>query len=364
MYKGSDSVFRLSLIGIAFILIFFLLIMFSRMYASADIARTEAVARLGQQQETALFQASQQAFESARQELQPLLQEGGMDTDKVIQGLLDKAKVEAELATEKKRVQELNTQIMGLAEAEKALTQASRLPVLDGASAETLVSALELRARMERELLAAASQGASKLPDNEITSRALAAIRFKRNIETLVESELGLPLIPGQEAAWEQWLIADSQLFKSTLDGLGTKTAAGENAIDATDSTLRGQLAFLRARLELHNDKALPPCWFDDASRVQYLLEIELRPGNVITKSAWPSEREASAKSIPGITRLLTRDPQPYPAFMERIRAIARHGGQQCRYSVQVKDSIRSGMRSEKIHQELEQFLHLVDLPR
>ncbi|MDR2925646.1 MAG: hypothetical protein LBU76_06845 [Azoarcus sp.] len=363
MYRGGDSVFRLSLIGIAFILIFFLLTMFSRMYASADIARTEAVARLGQQQETALLQASQQAFESARKELQPLLQEGGMEADKVIQSLLDKAKVEAELATEKKRTQELSAQVMGLSEAKKILTQASSTPVLNSANAEALVSALELRARMEQELLATPGQSASKLTDNEIVSRALAAIRFKRNIETLVESELGLPLMPGQEAAWEQWLIADSQLFRSALDGLGTKTAAG----GATDSALRGQLAFLRTRLASHNDKTLPPCWFDDASRVQYLLEIELRPGNVIVKSAWPPEREDAAQSIPGITQVLNRGPQPYPAFMEKARAIARHGGhggQQCRYSAQVKDSVRSGMRSEKIHQELEQFLHLTDLPR
>ena len=50
MYRGSDSVFRLSLSGIAFIFIFLLLIVFGGMYANADLERKEAVERLEQRQ--------------------------------------------------------------------------------------------------------------------------------------------------------------------------------------------------------------------------------------------------------------------------------------------------------------------------
>ncbi len=373
MYRGNDSVFRFSLIGIAFILVFFLLIVFSRMYTDADVGRTEALARLNQrQQEDALPQA-QQAFESARQELQSRLSEEGVKVDEVIRGLLDKAKTEAELVTEKKRVQELGAQLTGLSEAKKVLTQASRTPVLDGTSAEALVSALELRARLEQEFTS--GQGDAKLTDSEIISRTQAAINFKRNIETLVEKELGLPLVPGQEPAWEQWLIADSQLFRSSLGGSGTSSAAGGgSARSGGDAALRAQVAFLRARLKAHDDDVAPPCWFDDAGRVQFLLNIGLsRTGSgrvstrsviVTVKSAWPPTREASAQEIRGVKQLLAREQMSYEAFKTNASAIAQASGQQCRHSVQVEEDLRDGMRSEKILQELETFFHVVVLPR
>lgn len=359
MYRSGDSVFRLSLVGIAFILICFLLIMFSRMYTDADVARTEALARLSQRQQEAPQPLALRAIESAKQELQAQLSEVGADPDKVIRDLLDKANLESELATEKKRVQELGAALMGLTEARKILTLASRTPILDGASAEELVSALELRTRLEQEL----GTTETRLASNEIASRALAALNFKRNIETLVETELGLPFVPGQEPAWGRWLVADSQSFKSVLNNTGAEN--NQRAANAEDATLRAQLNFLRARLD---NNVAPPCWFDRTGRPQPLLTIELqRSENVLVKPAWPPQRKASALAIPGIEQLLPRKQQqaqmPYSTFKEHASAIAQRTNQQwCRYSVQVTDNLRNGRRSEKVHQELEVFFHLVPL--
>ncbi|MCL1825155.1 MAG: hypothetical protein FWG26_04305 [Betaproteobacteria bacterium] len=373
MYRGNDSVFRFSLIGIAFIFIFFLLIVFSRMYTDTSMVRTETLVRLDQQQEGALPLAQQEAFEVARQELQDQLSEEGINANEVIRALLDKAKMETELATAKKRIQELGAQLMGLNEARKVLTQTSRTPVLDGTSAELLVSALELHARLEQEFLST-TPSADKLTDSEIISRALAAVYFKRNIETLVERELGLPLVPGQDPAWEQWLLTDSQSFKSLLAESATSRAIGggsaSRATDGGNSALRAQIAFLRARLEGHGDRATPPCWFDSAGRAQLLLSIELslpRSGstninnvNVTVKPAWPPGRENSARAIPGIKQINSNQPYTYANFKEELaHNIAQHGGQQCRYSVQVSDKLRRGMLSEKIHKDLETFFHL-----
>ncbi|MCL2644429.1 MAG: hypothetical protein FWD51_03110 [Betaproteobacteria bacterium] len=367
MYRGGDSVFRLSLVGIAFILICFLLIVFSRMYTDVEVARTEALTRLDKRQQENTQPLAQQAFESARQELEAQLLEAGANPDKVIGDLLDKTKIETELATEKKRVQELGAQLAGLGELKKILTQASKTPVLDGTSTESLFSALELRARLGQELLST-SGSETRLTDNEIAYRALAAVNFKRNIEALVEAELGLSLVPGQESAWEQWLIADSQQFKTALSKSDPGTASARSRAGNEDtSMLRAQVNFLRARLETHGDRFVPPCWFDNTGKIQYLFTIELRPGrpeSVVVESAWPPARETSAQAIPGIKPLLTRKQMPYTTFKERANSIAQHAGKQCRYSVQVIDNLRSGMRSERVHQELEPFFHLVDMPR
>jgi rRNA maturation endonuclease Nob1 len=367
MYRGGDSVFRLSLVGIAFILICFLLIAFSRMYTSADVARTEAMTRLNRLQQEGTLPLTQQVFESAQKDLQAQLSAMGADPDRVIRDLLDKAKTETELATEKKRVQELGAQLAGLTEVRKVLTRASRTPVLDGTSIETLASALELRARLEQEFLIMSDQDTTKLTDSEISSRTLAAINFKRNIETMVERELGLPLVPGQEPAWGQWLLSDSSSFKSMLNGLTTNGTehSPRKAGNEDNNTLNAQINFLRTRLETHGDKTAPPCWFDNAGKVQFLFTIELLPrtgNNITVKSAWPPAREASAQAIPGINQILTMRNQTYANFKDRARSIAQYNGQ-CRYSVQVIDRLNSGMRSEAIHKELETLFHLVSLP-
>jgi hypothetical protein len=369
MYRGGDSVFRLSLIGLAFIFICFLLIVFSRLYADADVARTEALSRLDRFQQEGALPLTQQVFESTQKELQTQLSELGVNPEKVIHDLLDKSKAEAELATERKRVQEFSVQLAGLTETRKILTQASRNPVLDGKSVETLASALDLRTRLEQELLLTPHDpNATGLSDGEIASRALAAINFKRNIETLVERELGLPFVPGQEPAWEQWLLSDSTLFRSTLTGLAASTAgnAPRGAGSEDSNALHGQINFLRARLETHNDKTTPPCWFDNAGRVQFLFTIELLPrasNHVTVKSAWPPARETTARTIPGVDQILTLRNQTYESFRDRARKVARHSGPQCRYSVQVIDRLNHGMRSERIHKELETLFHLVNLP-
>jgi hypothetical protein len=368
MYRGGDSVFRLSLIGIAFIFICFLLIVFSRLYVGADVARKEAETRLTRlQQKEDSLPLTQQALESAQENLQAQLSEMGVDSEQVIRDLFNKTKAEAEqeLVDERKEVQKLRTKLAGLEKIEKTLIQASRTPVLDGKGVETLASAFELRTRLEQEFLSMSDPNMTRLTDSEIISRTLAAINFKRNIETLVEVELGLPLVPGQEPAWERWLLDDSDLFKSTLGKLaaGAAVNAPRAAGNEDANTLRAQVSFLRARLETHNDKAAPPCWFDNGGRVQSLLTIELlRNGNVTVKSAWPRARETSARAIPGINQLLAARSQSYENFIKsHARNIARHGGQECRYSVQVIDRLNHGQRSERIHKELETLFHLVN---
>jgi len=322
MYRGNDSVFRFSLMGIAFILIFFLLILIVRM--PSDVSAEPAP--LDKHSQT---------------DANP---EGAQSTG---------------LSIEKRRIRELEAQQKGLTELRKVLTHSSRTPVLDGTSEEALISALELRAHLEQALRRDGSQATSgqdsdRLSDSVITSQALAAIDFKRSIESLVKRELGVSLVPGQEPAWEQWLV-------STLDRLDARGAEEKSDPRA----LSAQIAFLRDRLDAN---VAPPCWFDAAGRVQSLLAIELHPGRpekISIKPLVPRMRVDSASDIPGLKELQEARQMPYPAFKESARAIAQHSSKQwCRHSVQIADHLRSGMQSERIHRELENFFHLVILPR
>ncbi|MDR1661529.1 MAG: hypothetical protein LBR95_03755 [Azoarcus sp.] len=373
MYRGSDSVFRLSLIGTAFIFILFLLIIFGWMYTDADMSRTEALARLDKRQQENALPLAQAAFESTRRELQTQLTATGANADEIIQRLLDKTAAEAEAAALKTRVQELNTQLAGLSEIKDILAQASKSSTLDGATEEALLSALELHARLKQKILTlppAPGQSAPSEPsDSEVTAQALMALELLRQIETQLEKELGQPLAPGQEAVWAKWLI-DTRLQPAPDGGAANKTAtrpeppARDNAPPPTRQRPEVNLAALPTRLGTQSSNTAPPCWVDRRGSAQFLLTLELRPGGVQVSPAWPPEREAEARAIPGIERLLTRSLIPYNNLNERIRPVAQHSGKQCHHTIQVREKLRDAMRSERVHQQLEALFNLTHLPR
>jgi hypothetical protein len=227
-----------------------------------------------------------------------------------------------------------------------------------------------------------------ELTDNEIFSQALAALELRNQIEAQLEKELGQTLAPGQEAVWAEWLLR-TRLSPQQAPGGGNagnaarpragggeinaaarqpppapQPAAAAAAVIAQPPPAGVDIASLNTRLGTQSNATVLPCWVDRAGNVQFLLSFELRPGSVLVSPAWPPEREAEARAIPGIGQLLGRGPLPYDLFSDRIRPIAQHGGSQCHYAVQVKDNMRDAMRSERVHQQLEMLFNLSHSPR
>jgi hypothetical protein len=374
-----------------------LLVVFGWMYADADISRTEALARLDKRQQENALPLAHEAFESARRELQTQLAATGVNADEAIQRLLDKTKAEAETAALKARVQELNTRLAGLAEVQDVLALAGKSSTLNGATEETMLSALELRSQLKQKILALSSaseqSGQRELTDSEISTQALMALELLRQIETRLEQELGQPLAPGQETVWAKWLI-ETRL--SPLPDSGNANAAPPQPA-APETRTRNNAAAApppaapvpvpppapapvsaSARpqpdnadpvpqpisLGAQNTITAPPCWVDVAGNTQLLLTFELRSGTVQATPAWPPEREAEARAIPGIERLLARSPIPYKNLHDLIQPVAQHSGKQCHYTIQVREKLRDAMRSERVHQQLEALFNLTHLPR
>jgi hypothetical protein len=354
MYKGNDVVFRLSLTEIAFVLVFIVLIVLGGMFSEAELEHTETLTRLGPNAQPEAPVYASEDFENMRRELQAQLTGAGVNADDVIRRMLDNTKTTAQVTALNSRVHDLNAQLAALTGIKEFLSQAGKSPSMSGATEETLVSSLELRALLDRKIRevteAETGQAAPRrLNEREVSAQAKMAVEFWYQVRTALEKEFGQELVPGQEAKWAQWLV----------DGQGPKSLTDKESV-----LLRAQLAFLRSRLETHGDSATPPCWFDETSgRVQFLFSLELRPGNVLVTPAWPPEREADARAVVGIEPLLRQSgPIPYDRFTERARNIMQRNKNACLYSVQVKDSIRSGLRSEKAHQQLETFFHTVSV--
>lgn len=364
MYRGSDSVFRISLSGIAIIFIFFLLVVFGWMFSDANQQRKEALERLTQRQQEDSLPLAREALANARQELSDQLRGSGKNLeqiDEIIAKLTDKAAVETEVAALKARVQELNARLEGLTEVREIIAQAGKSPSLNGATEEELLSALELRARLEQQILASGRVTQRELSDNEVSAQATAALNFRAQVEARLERELGLTIAPGQEATWAQWLV-DTRMARLP-PGLSV-TQGNARARDRTPAPADGgQVVSLPTRLGPQHSNDSTPCWVDRAGDPQFLLTIELRPRDVAVTPAWPPAREQEARAIDGIDRLLVKS-LAYKTFYDRIKPVGKHSGNQCRYAVRVKENMRSGELSERAYRQIDPLFYVVVLPR
>jgi hypothetical protein len=359
MHQRNDSVFQLSLTEIAFTLVFILLILLGWMYSDAENKRQDALAKL---KDAEVLPHAQQALESIRSTIHSELAATGADPNEVIQRLLENSKTAAHVAALQSRVEELDAALTALAEV-KAVLQQTGDAVPGGAPEAALLSALELRARLEQKLLEPNASSASakrekpeapspperKLSDQEIATKAMAALELHQKLERELTEQLAKSIESGQEGA----------LAKSLVDALKDNHAK-ENA------DLRGQLANLKRRLEARGGRDYPPCWAEEATgKVQFLFSVEVRPDAVAVAPAWPPSREADAKALPFVEDILTKRPHSYEEFRERVRGIFQQSdARQCRHYVQLRSTIPDAVQSDRARLMVESFFYKVERAR
>jgi hypothetical protein len=106
---------------------------------------------------------------------------------------------------------------------------------------------------------------------------------------------------------------------------------------------LRGQVAFLKGKLEGKGGRDYPPCWAEESSgRIQYLLAIEITDHGLVVKSAWPESRKTDAQALPGIDALTTAQTTfQLRAFKSAMQGIDEHSRKRnCRHYVVMRNSV------------------------
>lgn len=359
MRQRNDSVFQLSLTEIAFTLVFILLILLGWMYFDAEKQRQDALAKL---EDAEILPHAQEALESVRSALRSELSEMGADPNEVIKRLLEKSKTAAHVAVLQARVEELDAQLTALSEV-KAVLQQTGDAAPGGATEAALLSALELRARLEEKILASNADPASpepgkpeppsppqgKLSDDEIATKAMAALELQQKLAQELTDQLAKSIELGQEGA----------LAKSLVEALKSNYAK-ENA------DLRGQLANLKRKLEARGGRDYPPCWAEEATgKVQFLFSVEVRPDAVAVVPAWPPSREADARALPFVEDILTKGPHSYGEFRERFRGIFQQSdARQCRHYVQLRSIIPDAVQSDRARLMVESYFYKVERAR
>jgi len=376
MYRGNDSVFRLSLTGIAFIFVFFLLVVLGWSHQDANLERDAAKARLAHRADDP---QTLRAFEDASRELRIQLADRGVSPEEAIKKLTDKVRAERDVAESTEEIKNLRAQLNSLADIKALLARTGKST---GIVDEALFSAIELRARLKDKILGANERSdAGAGGDEEILAQTLAALDFRRDLEARLSKKLGgQVVVAGQETQWVQWLVnganpatapagANAPLPVASAASVPPAVSAPPiasvppverapanigNAGDTVD------LAALPTRFGQQGGSAAVPCWIDRwTNQVQFLFSIELNRRNVVVKRAWPAALHDVARTIPGVNGLLAR-PLSYEAFYKLIPPVAKHSGDQCHYAVRIKENMRSGVLSEKAYRQLEPLFYIV----
>jgi len=132
------------------------------------------------------------------------------------------------------------------------------------------------------------------------------------------------------------------------------------------NSDLRGQMAFLKKRLDARGGRDYPPCWANESGKVEFLFAIELLPDFITVTQAWPIKREADAKALPGITTALAQahSYSSLPAAIQGIFNWSRTQDPECRHYVQIKSSIPDAVKSDRARLMVENYFYKVEARR
>jgi hypothetical protein len=192
-----------------------------------------------------------------------------------------------------------------------------------------------------------------QLSAEEVRKRARQSIEGNEAIRRELQRALGREVARGREDEALRRLIDASGVTK-------TEVLAKENA------DLRGQVMFLRNRLEARGGRDYPPCWADESGKVEFLASIDLRPDAIVVAPAWPAKREADAKALPGIQELLDGS-HTFAEFQSRVSGVfdwSRKQDPQCRHYVQLRSNISDAVQSDRARLMVENYFYKVELRR
>lgn len=358
--RGDDQVFQLSLTEIAFVIVFLLLLLLGWMVFNTQGGRSHALGPTASVADTTAVIA---AAERAGNELDELVRQSGTaDRADVISRLIEREKLSAVNTALRARIEELDHTLSALTEVRNAIvaekakdggaaTDAVRREILTGLAVAAAVrqSLIEPRARQER-----GGTSAQHVPSREtLLTEARSAIALKAAIERRLQTELGRKLEAGTEGVLAAELIAAAGSM-SSQHGIAEKD----------NKDLRGQVAFLTARLGVKGGRDYPPCWAEESTgKLQYLFAIDIRNEGLVIRAAWPEARGADAKLLPGINALLAHPPMKLSAFNEAMQGIDQSSKtKNCRHYVLLRNHVKDLDVFNRYRYAVENYFYKLEL--
>jgi hypothetical protein len=404
--QRNDQVFQLSLTEIAFTIAFLLLLLLGYLVYKEQSERQAAEAELAKVQAA---ESATAALAAAKSELSTTLQGAGVaNPDEVISKLIDAEQMRAERDQLRQRVDDLDAQLTALTELKAQLEQAAAAGRPD-VTQDTVLSALilrdQIRAAVEQSVqdapkkadtslqpqppqqstpLAATEPDSSKpsdsksapppapstkvprsasraMPDRQVMEAVRRALATTAELRRQLKEKLDRDLQSGREGQTVQEIVTAARSFGELAKG-----GRNPEVITKENADLRGQVAFLKNRLDARGGRDYPPCWADESGKVEFLFSVEVRPDAVVVASAWPAHREAAARALPGIDDVLA-GPHSNQAFVSKIQGIfnwSRTRDPECRHYVRLRSSISDAVQSDRARLMVENYFYKVEVRR
>lgn len=396
MAQKNDQVFQLSLTEIAFMITFILLLLLGYLVVSEQSARLAAESSLDQVQSSEDAAAALDAAKTAL--ARDLERAGGRDPENIIKKLILADDVRAERDRLKQSVVDLDAKLTALSELQKSLEEVA-MAERSSISREEVQAAMALQDQVRRfikrqsmapphqrslsssaspekggvrakevelnvdesaRLLETSQRAASEHRNAEALARVKQAFAVTDELHGQVKSQLGKEVKEGQEIAVVRDLVAASK----TLGDVAGNSSSPE-AVKKENSDLRGQVAFLKNRLDARGGRDYPPCWADETGKVEFLFSVEVRSDSVDVNRAWPARRDESARSLFGSTEILGA--HSYRQFSSKAQNILNWSKRQdpeCRHYVQLKSSISNAVQSDRARLMVENYFYKVEVRR
>ena len=319
------------------------------------------------------------ALNSAKSSLASELQKkGSPNPDDVITRLIAADEVRAERDRLKQQVEDLDAKLTALTELQNKLEKAAKSDRPD-VTKEEIASALVLQEKIlkafEKELPENAlppekgttGEVASSIPKpkegriKETLERVTQAIAATSELKKALKKQLDKDLVAGKESQIVQELVSAAKNF-----GEMAKGGINPEAIKKENSDLRGQVAFLKNRLDARGGRDFPPCWADESGKVEFLFAVETRPDSVVVTPIWPARRETAARALPGMEEVLAGAHSNH-AFVTSIQGIFNWSKKQdpeCRHYVQLKSAISDAVQSDRARLMVENYFYKVEARR
>lgn len=388
MAQRNDQIFQLSLTEIAFTITFLLLLLLGYLVFKEQTERQAAEAELAKVQSADRAIA---ALNAVKSEVSAQLKGAGIaNPDEFISSLVSAADVRAERDRLRQRVDDLDAKLTALEELKTRLEEAAvtaRPEIIQGEVLAALALQEQVRVAFEQSIIepptltnvppsssvtakpasvpAASSDTPSPTSKSVRNKQALTAVRQALATTSELRRQLKERLAKELPAGKEDQTI---QEVVSAAKGYADLTHSGQNpeVMKKENSDLRGQVAFLKNRLDARGGRDYPPCWADESGKVEFLFSVEVRPDSVDVSPAWPPRREAAARALPSIDAVIS-GPHSNQSFISKIQGIfnwSKVQDPECRHYVQLKSTIADAVQSDRARLMVENFFYKVEARR
>ena len=341
MAQPNDQVFQLSLTEIAFTIAFILLLLLGYQVINEQTGRQAAEAALAQVQGA---ERSAAALNTAKAGLADALKAAGIhNPDEAISQLIAADAVRAERDRLQQQLTDLDAKLTALTELQTQLQQAaeaSQPGITQAAINAALVASAELKKQLK--------------------------VQLNQDLPAGGEAQAVLALVAAAKAQQDQALAAAAAASAGAANA-ATSPPTSPEALRKDNTDLRGQLAFLKNKLDAKGGRDYPPCWADENGKVEFLLAVEARPDSVAVAPAWPAHRETQARALPGMATTLAGGTIPLADFGNRIQGIYRWSqtqNPQCRHYVQFKSAIANAVQSDRARLLVEGYFYKSEVRR